>query len=363
MTIGESHSVGHGRPPFRKVVDLKHTIKLATLTMPFWAWGIGIVKISISCMLLRFSQSKFWRIVLYILVALNVVLIIFSGCVVVFQCLPYKANWDFTIQNKKCWSVKMTQICLYFASSLHIFTDVATSLIPLTFLRKIRKPTKDKVIIAFLMALGLIASALSLAKVLWGAKTGHWRDKSSVGIMTGLLSCLEVQTAIIAACIPTLRGAGRRLLKKLGIMNQTASDRMSRYGEGSSLSGGPKGQSKFINLGRVHPTPGNRPYSTTENTSQTHSTTENQSRMNFQNRTEFLSDSSSSQGRSENLSTTSSRETSTPGTRDEEIDSEANYQMDPKTGRIICTTEVRLHSSRTHLRDEWIQNDGKETQG
>lgn len=64
MTVGEAPSVGSYRPPFKKLSESQETLKMATLTMPFWAWGIGAVKISIACMLLRFSQSKFWRIVL-----------------------------------------------------------------------------------------------------------------------------------------------------------------------------------------------------------------------------------------------------------------------------------------------------------
>ena len=45
--------------------------------------------------------------------------------------------------------------------------------------------------------------------------------------------------------------------------------------------------------------------------------------------------------------------------RQEEM-SEASYEMDPKTGRIVCTRKFPVHSSQTNLRDEWEEQRSSE---
>jgi hypothetical protein len=39
-------------------------------------------------------------------------------------------------------------------------------------------------------------------------------------------------------------------------------------------------------------------------------------------------------------------------------DEDAHYEQDPTTGRIVCTTELRVHSSRSALNDDWKAQGG-----
>ncbi|KAF2198611.1 hypothetical protein GQ43DRAFT_465469 [Delitschia confertaspora ATCC 74209] len=346
MTHGETYALTTPHPPTRSFSSVQNTTKLAIIATPFWAWSIGIVKISIACMLLRFQQSRGWRLFLYSLIALNILLIGFTGIGNLFQCRPFKAMWDLKgeIAHKKCFSKEMDHASLYVSAAINVSTDIIFSLLPLTFLCKIRRPFKEKLVIWFLMALGLVASSLSLAKAVFAGMynpADPGMDPTSFNILIGLLSCLEVQTAVIAACLPTLRGGCRRVLEKMGWRKGSEKEAW-RYGEGSDLSGGPKGQRRPVSLREVYVGRG-----------------EGQGGTGM----------SESQGRSWHLSqnlpsriTLSSGSSGTaPDTVDEEID-ETDFETDPKTGRVICTAQLRAHGSQAQLRDDWVQKRSSNTQ-
>lgn len=180
---------------------------------------------------------------MFLMIAVNVVLIFFNGVWNMFQCIPFKAVYDPMIQNKKCFSRNTIRISLYVSAACNISTDLIFSFMPLTFLGKIRRPLREKVVIGGLMALGLIASAFSLTKVILAAKlaTPQGKDVGAYLMLFGLLSALEVQASLIAACIPTLRSSTKRLLTRIGLLQASRSSAYRRYGAGSSMSGGPKG--------------------------------------------------------------------------------------------------------------------------
>ena len=156
---------GH-HPAFRSIDEVTYGSMLGSIALPFWAWSTGLVKISIGCMLLRFQQGSRWKWVIYVMIALNVMLIGLVGVGNLFQCIPYAAIWDFKgeIKNKKCWNGTQSRAMLYSSSICNVFTDFVFSLMPLTFLGKMRRPLSEKVVVGGLMALGLVASAFSLSK-------------------------------------------------------------------------------------------------------------------------------------------------------------------------------------------------------
>ncbi|KAF2177842.1 hypothetical protein K469DRAFT_754813 [Zopfia rhizophila CBS 207.26] len=298
MYEAEAWAWGGNHPAYRSIDDLYHSAKVATIATPFWA----CVHAPPTSAILRME-----RIFLYIMIGLNVILILFTGVGNLFQCVPFAGIYDIKneIKDKKCWGSTMNHASLYISAIINVGTDIIFSLIPLTFLRKIRRPTREKVVIGGLMALGLVASSLSLTKAVMAAKSKSIKDRTAASILFGLLSCLEVQTAFIAACIPTLRSSSKRVLARLGFLSHSKNSAYRRYGEGSIISGGPKGRSKQIKMEHLE-SEGSRP--------------------------------------------------DADETRDGD---DGAYEMDPNTGRIVCTTELQVHSSRTNLREEWQKSPGQ----
>lgn len=294
---------GSKRPEFITMKRLRHGAMVGSISLPFWAWSTGLVKISIAFMLLRFQQSRGWQIFLYLMIAINVMLIAVLGIANLFQCIPYAAWWDFSIVERKCWSHQAMLATTYLSGACNVSTDIVFSLMPLTFLGKIRRPTREKIAIGILMALGMIASGFSMSKVIITALPKS-KDRYISPTLLGILSCLEVQTSLIAACIPTLRSSSKRLLTKLGIKwSSTKHTAYRRYGSGSSESG-PKAVRRppMMELNDVS-FGGSGPHLESETADM-----------------------------------------------EEEAD---QYQMDPETGRITYKAGLRLHSSRSDLNNEW----------
>jgi hypothetical protein len=303
-----------GHQSFRHIDEYTYATKMGSIALPFWAWSTGLVKISIGLMLLRFQQSKRWRVVIYIMIGLNVMLILLVGVVNLFQCIPYAAVWDFKkqIKNKKCWRRELNWVMLYTSSVCNVLTDVVFSLMPLTFLRKIRRPLREKLVVGGLMALGLMASVFSLCKAIVNGKLSMSKDPVSNVLLLGLLSCLEVQTSLIAACAPTLHNLGKSFLQRIGWAQESRDESPPPYAGGSSTLRDPKRPfSAEVQLNRVKSDGTTSP---------------------FQN---WLANDSGDPGLEE-----------------------AHYEQDPMTGRIVCTTELRIHSSRSHLNDDWKAHEG-----
>ncbi|KAH7138311.1 hypothetical protein B0J11DRAFT_587523 [Dendryphion nanum] len=234
-------ALGFKHPPFRTTTEIQNHLMLGTISIPFWGWSTGLIKIAIACMLIRFQQSRRWIIFLYCMIVLNVLLICVTGIASFTHCLPYQAQWDIRRRypNKKCWSRGALLMSNYLSSVCNASTDIIFSLMPLTFLGKVRRPLKERVVIGGLMGLGILASAFSLSRAI--ATNNKVKDPTSRLVLIGLLSCLEIQLSLIAACVPTLRSSSRRFFTKIGLLQPSRSSSYRRYREESSISGGPKG--------------------------------------------------------------------------------------------------------------------------
>jgi hypothetical protein len=323
---------------YRTVDQRQHSSMMGTISLPFWAWGTGFVKISIATMLLRFQQSQPWKYVIYVMISFNIVLVLFTGVGNLFQCIPYQASWDFKNEypNKKCWSPQLNVISMYVASSCNITSDVVFSLMPLTFLGKIRRPMKEKIVIGILMALGLTASTFSAMKAALTNKLIDHEDRAANVILVGMLSTLEVQTALIAACIPTLRSSCMGLMVRLGLKKPEAESRYLQYGAGSSMSGGRKGRKRRVReLDRVDSATGNGSQRGRKSAALDLDDDDDDAQYDMDPVTGRIVCTSPRK--------TAHERTTTPLSDDDD----AQYDMDPVTGRIICTSPRKIASERT----------------
>jgi hypothetical protein len=136
------------------------------------------------------------------------------------RCVPIQALWDTTLTADHCWSQGAFKVGLTVASVLVILTDVIFALIPLLFLRHIRRSIRDRLIIAFLMSLGLFAAAASIVKTVIVQRFDQSADPSGSGLSIALWASIEAQVGIMAACIPCLRAPFLRLLGRLGLSSE-----------------------------------------------------------------------------------------------------------------------------------------------
>jgi hypothetical protein len=180
--------------------------------------SIGFIKISVACLLLRFQSSRPWRVFLYILIALIIVITIASCLITVLQCVPLAAIWDPKAHmDAKCMPPKAIQVVSNFVAGFSVVSDLIHSLFPLTFILKLRRPRIQKLLISILMSVGLTASVVSVAKAVYVQKWVQNPDGVFVGFNMSTLSSAEMLKSSIPACLPCLKSTVQDVLVKCGV--------------------------------------------------------------------------------------------------------------------------------------------------
>lgn len=116
-----------------------------------------VTKISISIYILRIKNDRVLRYALWVLMILMTLASITCIVGVSVACIPLDALWD-PKQNGICFPLQRIYNVAYIQSAFTIITDLALSLSPIYILWNVRIKKGKKVLICFLMSLGLIAT-------------------------------------------------------------------------------------------------------------------------------------------------------------------------------------------------------------
>ncbi|OCL04912.1 hypothetical protein AOQ84DRAFT_251615, partial [Glonium stellatum] len=193
--------------------------RLLFINQPIWIWTTTLIKVSVALTLLRIKRSKSWKRWMKIVIAIQVLIAISTNIIHFIQCRPMRASWDPTTPGAKCWELKGAQVSLYIASGItFIASDVGFSCIPIIFIRTLRRPLREKLILIFLMGLGLFASAVAVSKLRYVKFYGTSDDPYWDVISLCILGLLEQHIGIIAACVPCLKSPIERALQRLGLL-------------------------------------------------------------------------------------------------------------------------------------------------
>ena len=214
------------------------------LSQPTFPWSLACSKVSIAWMLIRIQRDeRWWTWSMYLLMTVSVGVAIVSNVFQLSMCKPISAIWDHSTPGALCTDLHVAQRSIYITSALTIATDFALSLAvrlsdplnrgnfsrakmlttrpnqPISFIIHIQRPLREKIALGFVMGLGIFASSASLAKTFMVESYGKTGDSlmDTVGLTT--FSMLELQLAIIAACIPTLKRLFEMILRRWGIIS------------------------------------------------------------------------------------------------------------------------------------------------
>jgi hypothetical protein len=101
-----------------------------------------------------------------------------------------------------------------------IFTamDFILAFMPIHLIRTLNRPIREKILICFMMSLGVMAGAISSYKISISDKT-FAGDLLSGTVLMAMWNELEALLGIVAACIPCLKAPGERLLHRLGLLS------------------------------------------------------------------------------------------------------------------------------------------------
>ncbi|KAF2399305.1 hypothetical protein EJ06DRAFT_522802 [Trichodelitschia bisporula] len=191
-------------------VDLDKMMRAARLgfaIMPLWIWSVTMVKISVCLMLLRIKRERMWQRGLLGLIGVLLVIAVAGMVSQLLQCRPLRANWNIylKLEGGHCWDNSVLETVTYVLSALFGTTDLVCAFLPLFFIRQLNRPLREKIVLALLMALGLLAAACSIVKAVLLKKLLNSADPLWDGEAIGIWTYSEVYIGIIAANIPCLR--------------------------------------------------------------------------------------------------------------------------------------------------------------
>jgi hypothetical protein len=200
--------------------DSQEAFHLAAIAQPLWAWSMVFVKVSFALMLLRISPSKSLRCFLWGMIILQIILGVYNTLATLLQCVPVHKAWDLlgTVPGR-CWSKKAVRISSITNSVIHILTDFMLALLPISFLRHIQRPMRERIIVGALMGLGFFAGVASILKIVAAMGFGKTEDQMNESITIGMWSVIEELVGFIVICIPCLRSPFQRVLQYCGMVS------------------------------------------------------------------------------------------------------------------------------------------------
>ena len=198
--------------------DAQAAYEKASISQPIWGWSMALVKISFSLMLLRISPSNFMKRFLWAMIGLQIILAVYNTLATLLQCIPVEKAWDLlgTVEGH-CWSRTGVRISSITVSVVHILTDFILALLPISFLRGIQRPVRERVIVGALMGLGFFTGVASILKIIAAMNFGKTGDPMNESIVVGMWSAIEELVGFIVICIPTLRSPFQHVLRYLGV--------------------------------------------------------------------------------------------------------------------------------------------------
>jgi hypothetical protein len=192
-------------------------IKLAYFAIPIWGWAMTCIKISIAMTLLRIKDTVRWKIFFYSIAGLQAAYCVGNTVFIFTLCTPLAAAWNLSVTISKCSQDSKVLIASNVGSSINILTDILLSLSPITFLRKLNRPARERVLLCVLMGLGLLATICSIVKTVAVQSFGKSDDRWTWALTIATWTVLEQFVAVLAACAPFMKPLLERVLSYLGL--------------------------------------------------------------------------------------------------------------------------------------------------
>ncbi|KAG4438098.1 hypothetical protein IFR05_006419 [Cadophora sp. M221] len=162
---------------------------------------ITCTKCSILCFYLRLFPGNRFRAACFGMLAVTLATGLGFLLITIFQCKPIRGVFDKSISSS-CLDVNALT---YASGAMSIAIDFTILLMPIPQLLALRIPKRQRNSLLFLFSFGLIASVISIFRLPFIVQYGKTTDPLFDNIGPGIWTISEMASAIIAACLPTLR--------------------------------------------------------------------------------------------------------------------------------------------------------------
>ncbi|KAK5651117.1 hypothetical protein OQA88_13256 [Cercophora sp. LCS_1] len=218
ILLAVSH--GFGRPTFHVPPESQPKARLPQYFAQHASiWALTFAKISVASMLYRLRQDrKPWRVFLRFMMGALVIIALAASAILFAAARPLAAMWDFRIPNPKYLPMDVINQGILSTAIMAVITDFILALLPLGFVLRLRRSLRERLVVALVMSLGLVASAASICKIASVTSTKLTGDPLVGGVDVTFWGMLETQLAIIAACIPCLKRLMENVLRRMGLI-------------------------------------------------------------------------------------------------------------------------------------------------
>ncbi|OQE27192.1 hypothetical protein PENFLA_c006G09542 [Penicillium flavigenum] len=202
--------------------------KLNLTSAIFYCAATGFTKCSILVFYLRIFPSRNFHIAVWVLVFIAVGYSLASVLANIFSCTPVAKSWDDTITTGHC----MNRPAFYFANAgLGIFTDFATVVVPIPWLRRLQMPLGQKIAVTVILAMGCFVGVVSCIRlsslyILQTSPDLTWTTTDALMWCT-----IELNLGIFGGCVTAIRPFVRRYFPRLlGLSASSDTSRSRKYG-------------------------------------------------------------------------------------------------------------------------------------
>ncbi|KAL7276060.1 hypothetical protein RUND412_000976 [Rhizina undulata] len=195
-------------------------VKIATLLKILFAEEIyymlllWLIKISILLFYLRLSPNSGFRRIVYSIIALNTLATVTCWFIYCFQCNPLDAVWDTAVAALPGTKCLPSLFLFFFPASLNIFIDFVIFFLPMRIIWEMKASLRRKISLMGILGIGLIAIIVSCLRLIILYRFSISTDITwLLGYMV-IVSCVEIDLAIIAANVPSFKSLWIKYVRK-----------------------------------------------------------------------------------------------------------------------------------------------------
>ncbi|KAK4154683.1 hypothetical protein C8A00DRAFT_32503 [Chaetomidium leptoderma] len=177
----------------------------------FYMLSLCFSKMAILLLYIHLFAFKWARQAGQILLGIVVVSHVYMAVVTFTACIPLYSYWDFTVTDKYCHP----QSIWWSNTGLHMVTDFLIFLLPMPVVWTIRLPRRQKLILSGVFGFGFVVCFISILRLLQLLRAQTDPDFTYVAAELSYLTAVEINGAIVCACVMTLKPLAAKFFPRL----------------------------------------------------------------------------------------------------------------------------------------------------
>lgn len=185
-----------------------YVTKLNYVAQPFGIVAVGTGKVAVGILVLRLlgASSRWRKIFLWVLLALNVIITILAAIFTFTQCNPPAALWEPSLRDTaQCWDPSVQSNFSIFSASLNSFTDFTLAFMPVTFIWGLHLPLRQRVGLVVLLGVGGFSGVCAAVKASNLASLAARSDLTWATFELYAWASSEIFLIIVCGSIPTIK--------------------------------------------------------------------------------------------------------------------------------------------------------------